>query len=126
MESVSILVLELSFHPILISISIRYGSVPLSLISFQDARSPWISFAQVAIPERVAKILTFPDRVTPHNIEILRSAVRNGTDVHPGANFIIQGGGQQFKKFLKFGDRTVTAEKLRIGDIVERHLRDDE
>lgn len=82
--------------------------------------------AQVAIPERVAKILTFPDRVTPHNIEILRSAIRNGTDVHPGANFIIQGGGQQFKKFLKFGDRTMTAEKLRIGDIVERHLRDDE
>ena len=78
------------------------------------------------MPERVAKILTFPDRVTPHNIETLRSAVRNGTDVHPGANFILQGGQEQFKKFLKFGDREAMADRLRVGDIVERHLKDDE
>lgn len=89
---------------------------------------PTLTFlpAQVAVPERVCKILTFPDRVTPHNIEVLRAAVRNGTEVHPGANFILQGGQEQFKKFLKFGDKEFMADKLRVGDVVERHLRDNE
>jgi DNA-directed RNA polymerase III subunit RPC1 len=68
--------------------------------------------------------------VTDHNIEILRKAVRNGVEVHPGANFIVSGSstgaGAGFKKFLKFGDREAAAAQLRIGDIVERHLRDDE
>jgi DNA-directed RNA polymerase III subunit RPC1 len=84
------------------------------------------AFAQVAVPERVCKILTYPERVTTHNISRLRQAVRNGTDVHPGANFINQGGDSGIKKFLKFGDREFMAEKLRVGDVVERHLRDDE
>lgn len=87
---------------------------------------PNLQIDQVAVPERVAKILTFPDRVTPHNIEVLKAAVRNGTDAHPGANFILQGGQEQFKKFLKFGDREAMADRLRVGDIVERHLKDDE
>lgn len=78
------------------------------------------------MPERVAKILTYPDRVTDQNIEVLRRAVRNGNDVHPGANFILQGGESGFKKFLKFGDKEMMAEKLRVGDVVERHLRDNE
>lgn len=87
---------------------------------------PNLNIDQVAVPERVAKILTFPDRVTPHNIEKLRSAVRNGTDIHPGANFISSGGPTGFKKFLKFGDKEAMAARLSVGDIVDRHLRDDE
>lgn len=71
-------------------------------------------------------ILTYPDRVTDHNIETLRKAVRNGNDVHPGANFIVSGSATGFKKFLKFGDREQAAAQLRVGDIVERHLRDNE
>ncbi|POY73995.1 putative DNA-directed RNA polymerase [Rhodotorula taiwanensis] len=86
---------------------------------------PNLMIDQVAVPERVAKILTYPERVTPHNIERLRQAVRNGTEVHPGANFINQGG-DGTKKFLKFGDRDWLADKLRIGDVVERHLRDND
>lgn len=46
--------------------------------------------------------------------------------MHPGANFINQGGDTGLKKYLKFGDREFMADKLRIGDVVERHLRDDE
>ncbi|KAI5480363.1 DNA-directed RNA polymerase III subunit RPC1 [Pseudohyphozyma bogoriensis] len=87
---------------------------------------PNLELDQIAVPERVAKILTFPDRVTNHNIEVLRSAVRNGNDVWPGANFILQGGESGFKKFLKFGDKNAMAERLQIGDVVERHLRDDD
>ncbi|KAK4700233.1 DNA-directed RNA polymerase III subunit RPC1, partial [Phenoliferia sp. Uapishka_3] len=87
---------------------------------------PNLQIDQVAVPERVAKILTYPDRVTDQNIEVLRNAVRNGNDVHPGANFILQGGESGFKKFLKFGDKQMMAEKLRVGDVVERHLRDND
>lgn len=113
-------VLELSSLPIQISRLTR--SVPPSLTDDHNT-DPCL---QVAIPERVAKILTYPDRVTHHNIEVLRKAVRNGNDVHPGANFILQGGDSGFKKFLKFGDKQMMAERLRVGDVVERHLTDGE
>ncbi|CAF4190159.1 unnamed protein product, partial [Rotaria magnacalcarata] len=49
--------------------------------------------------------------------------VRNGPDIHPGANFIINPKTEQ-KKFLKYGDRNDLASKLRYGDIVERHMID--
>lgn len=43
---------------------------------------------QVGIPILMAKILTFPERVSNHNIERLRHAVRNGTIKYPGAKHI--------------------------------------
>ncbi|KAF8628167.1 hypothetical protein AX17_006037 [Amanita inopinata Kibby_2008] len=82
---------------------------------------PNLRIDEVAIPERVAKILTYPERVTPHNIKFLRRAVRNGTDIHPGANYVARGDN---KKFLRFGNRNAIAENLSIGDIVERHIID--
>jgi DNA-directed RNA polymerase III subunit RPC1 len=36
----------------------------------------------------MAKVLTFPERVNRYNIERLRKLIRNGPDVHPGANFV--------------------------------------
>lgn len=45
---------------------------------------------EVAIPVHVAKIMTYPEKVNNANIELMRKLVRNGCDVHPGANFIIQ------------------------------------
>ena len=44
----------------------------------------------MAVPDHVAKILTYPERVNKANIELLRKLVQNGTDKHPGANFIQQ------------------------------------
>ena len=38
----------------------------------------------------VAKILTYPERVTKNNIELMKQLVINGADTHPGANFIEQ------------------------------------
>ena len=84
---------------------------------------PNLRIYEVAIPERVAKILTYPERVTSHNIDMLKRAVRNGCDVHPVANFVTAGN-SGFKKFLKFGNRTAIADSLRVGDIVERHIID--
>ena len=41
---------------------------------------------QVAVPVRITKILTYPERVTAHNVELLQEAVRRGTEEHPGAD----------------------------------------
>ncbi|KAF8629635.1 hypothetical protein AX15_003368 [Amanita polypyramis BW_CC] len=82
---------------------------------------PNLRIDEVAVPERVAKILTYPERVTPHNVEFLRHAVRNGPDIHPGANYVARGDN---KKFLRFGNRNIIAEGLSIGDTVERHIVD--
>ncbi|CAD6583201.1 MAG: hypothetical protein CYPHOPRED_002256 [Cyphobasidiales sp. Tagirdzhanova-0007] len=85
---------------------------------------PNLRIDEVAVPQRVAKVLTFPDRVTPHNIDYLRDAVINGVDVWPGANFATVAAMGGYKRFLKFGKRDQMAAQLAIGDIVERHLRD--
>ncbi|KAF8644329.1 hypothetical protein AX16_008537 [Volvariella volvacea WC 439] len=82
---------------------------------------PNLRIDEVAVPERVAKILTYPERVTPHNMEVLRKAIRNGPDVHPGANYVARG---DSKKYLKFGNRNLIADTLAIGDVVERHVVD--
>ena len=84
---------------------------------------PNLRIDEVAVPERVAKILTYPERVTAHNIDMLKRAIRNGCDVHPGANYVTAGS-NGFKKYLKFGNRAAIADGLRIGDIVERHVID--
>lgn len=84
---------------------------------------PNLRIDEVAVPERVAKILTYPERVTSFNIDTLRKAVRNGCDIHPGANYVTAGG-NGFKKYLKFGNRGMIADGLKFGDIVERHIID--
>jgi DNA-directed RNA polymerase III subunit RPC1 len=86
---------------------------------------PNLSIEQVAVPILVAKNLTYPEKVTRYNIEKLRRLVENGTEVWPGANYVIKKG-SDFKLFLKFGDRRRTAENLQIGDVVERHLEDND
>lgn len=96
---------------------------------------PNLSITEVAVPDRVAKILTYPERVTAYNIERLRQAVANGPDVHPGANYLTAGAGvgagggpsaMGYKRSLKFGDREKMVSNLRVGDVVERHLVDGE
>ncbi|KAG0057284.1 hypothetical protein BGZ83_000074 [Gryganskiella cystojenkinii] len=84
---------------------------------------PNLRIDQVAVPELVAKNLTYPERVTPHNIARLRKAISNGSDVHPGANYVTLSA-TNLKKSLKFGDRTRVVSELQVGDIVERHLND--
>ena len=55
-----------------------------------------------------------------HNIEKLRKRVKNGMNVHPGANFVLfKAGGKQY---LKYGDRKRVSHELKYGDVVERHL----
>ncbi|CAG2063709.1 unnamed protein product, partial [Timema podura] len=84
---------------------------------------PNLRIEQVGVPVHVAKILTYPERVNKANLSLMKQLVKNGPDVHPGANFVEQRG-VAFKKFLKFTNRSKVAQELRPGDIVERHLRD--
>lgn len=85
---------------------------------------PNLSVEQVGIPEAVAKNLTVPEKVNSFNRNFLRSLVGNGVDIWPGANFVISKDdkGKEFKRFLKFSKN----KDLKIGDIVERHLMNDD
>lgn len=84
---------------------------------------PNLGIDQVAVPQLVAKNLTYPERVNSTNIGAMREAVENGPAVWPGANAIVKKDGG-FKQNLRFGNRPKAAEDLQIGDIVERHLVD--
>uniref|UniRef100_A0A182WAV4 DNA-directed RNA polymerase subunit n=1 Tax=Anopheles minimus TaxID=112268 RepID=A0A182WAV4_9DIPT len=84
---------------------------------------PNLMIHQVGVPDRVAKILTFPEKVNSANIGRMRDLIRNGTEKHPGANYVQQKG-SAFKKYLAYGNRDKVAQDLKCGDIVERHLID--
>jgi DNA-directed RNA polymerase III subunit RPC1 len=49
---------------------------------------PNLSIEQVALPELIAKKMTYPERVFQHNIEKMREHIRNGPSKWPGANQI--------------------------------------
>ncbi|WVZ04486.1 hypothetical protein V8G54_025292 [Vigna mungo] len=83
---------------------------------------PNLKISEVAIPILMAHILTYPERVTHHNIEKLRQCVRNGPDKYPGARMLRRDGGHSWS--LKVLCRKRAADELRIGDIVDRHLED--
>ncbi len=76
------------------------------------------------IPIYIAKNLTYPERANRYNIEKLRGLIRNGPDIHPGANFVEAADGN--KMLLQYANRKKVAEELQIGDIVERHLENDD
>uniref|UniRef100_A0A1J3HYB5 DNA-directed RNA polymerase subunit n=1 Tax=Noccaea caerulescens TaxID=107243 RepID=A0A1J3HYB5_NOCCA len=46
---------------------------------------PYIAVNDIGIPPVFALKLTYPERVTPWNVEKLRQAIINGPDIHPGA-----------------------------------------
>lgn len=84
---------------------------------------PNLKVNEVGVPMRVAMTMTYPERVSRYNKKKLQELVRNGPNVHPGANLIRMGDGS-FVKSLAFGDREKIAKTLREGDVVERHMED--
>ena len=88
---------------------------------------PNLSIEQVAVPQLVAKNLTYPERVNHANIEKLRERVINGPNVWPGAQGIIKKDGAKYN--LKIGTESLRerhAGGLEHGDVVERHLEDND
>jgi DNA-directed RNA polymerase III subunit RPC1 len=43
---------------------------------------------EVIIPIYIAKNLTYPERVNQHNILKMKQLIKNGPEVHPGANYV--------------------------------------
>ena len=86
---------------------------------------PNISLDELGVPIKIATNITFPEIVTPFNIDKLSKLVRNGRDIYPGANFVypLQSleSGKKSKIDLRYRKKSV---KLHYGDIVERHIID--
>lgn len=83
---------------------------------------PNIEIFQVVVPRAMAKILTFPEKVTRFNRNYLQRLVINGPFEHPGANFVEFSEGTKIA--LNYAKRNEIANSLKIGDVVERHLSD--
>ncbi|XP_057978200.1 DNA-directed RNA polymerase III subunit 1 [Malania oleifera] len=84
---------------------------------------PNLKITEVAIPILMAKILTYPERVSHHNIEKLRQCVRNGPQKYPGAKSIRYPEDGSMR-LLMFSSRKRAADELKFGCIVDRHLED--
>ena len=84
---------------------------------------PNIGIDELGVPIKIAMSLTFPERVTPFNINKLMKFVRNGRDTYPGANYVwpskTLSNGKRFPIDLRYRKKDI---KLHYGDIVERHL----
>lgn len=84
---------------------------------------PNLRVDQVAVPELVAKNMTYPERATRYNLDKLRERILNGNNKWPGCNMVIKKG-STFKTMLKYGNLKLIADGLQEGDIVERHIED--
>ncbi|KAJ3088162.1 DNA-directed RNA polymerase II subunit rpb1 [Quaeritorhiza haematococci] len=84
---------------------------------------PNLEIDQLGVPRSIARNLTFPERVTPYNIEKLQEFVRNGPTEHPGAKYVIRDNGERID--LRYSKRGGDIH-LQYGYIVERHLLNDD
>ncbi len=84
---------------------------------------PNLDINEVGVPLHIATRLTLPDIVTERNMEEMKKLVLNGPYRHPGALYIIRPDNKRIR--LEFvTDRTIVAESLEPGFVVERHLKD--
>ena len=84
---------------------------------------PNIDLSEVGVPEAVATKLTIPEIVTDWNIEKLKKLVINGPSQFPGVNYITRPDGVKIRlDFVE--DRSLIADSLEIGFLIERHLMD--
>ena len=83
---------------------------------------PSLDIDQLGVPIKIAMKITFPEVVTPYNIDELQERVNNGPRNYPGANFVFQSNDRHGQaRVLEFMKGNL---KLKYGDIVERHLVD--
>ena len=86
---------------------------------------PNIRLDQVVVPRLMAMTLTFPEHCNQYNRDYLRSLIINGPEKHPGAVSVTLGRTKE-KVMLKYANRLDVAKRLQPGDIVERHLVDND
>uniref|UniRef100_A0A6M2DJ97 DNA-directed RNA polymerase subunit n=1 Tax=Xenopsylla cheopis TaxID=163159 RepID=A0A6M2DJ97_XENCH len=84
---------------------------------------PNLRIDQVGVPRSIAQNMTFPELVTPFNIERMQELVRRGNSQYPGAKYIVRDNGERID--LRFHPKPSDLH-LQCGYKVERHLRDDD
>ncbi|KAG0175078.1 DNA-directed RNA polymerase II subunit rpb1 [Apophysomyces sp. BC1021] len=84
---------------------------------------PNLALDQVGVPRSIARNLTYPEIVTPYNIDKLQALVRNGPLEHPGAKYVIRDNGERID--LRYRKRAGEIP-LQYGYKVERHINDDD
>lgn len=84
---------------------------------------PNIALDELGVPQEIAMNLTKPEKVTPYNRDRLMSYIRNGPAKYPGAKSVeLKDDKKKYSlKFVK-----ADAIDLKEGDIVHRHLIDDD
>ncbi len=82
---------------------------------------PKLELNEVGVPLLIAMELTVPERVTEWNIDWLKTFIKNGPKVYPGANYVLDG---TKKKKISLETQEVILQELVPGQIVERHLLD--
>lgn len=87
---------------------------------------PSLDINQLGVPIKIAMNLTFPEVVTPYNIDQMQNLVRNGRYNYPGANFVFPLSQYDQQGKISIIDLRYRKEEvvLKYGDIVERHLVD--
>lgn len=84
---------------------------------------PNIETNEIGIPPFIAQKLTFPEPVTPHNIEKLRRAVINGPRTYPGASHVESDDGKITNlEYLPLERRTALANTLLTPDATQTRL----
>ena len=82
---------------------------------------PNLRIDQVGVPRSIAQNLTFPEIVTPFNIDKMQALVRRGNSQYPGAKYIIRDTGERID--LRYHPKSSDLH-LQNGYRVERHVRD--
>lgn len=83
---------------------------------------PNLRIDEVCVPRHQAAILSFPEKVTQHNIEQMRCLVMRGP-VWPGANQLIRGGGAEVFVLRASRRRDQLAKQLEVGSTAA-HVRE--
>ncbi|XP_049853446.1 DNA-directed RNA polymerase II subunit RPB1 [Schistocerca gregaria] len=82
---------------------------------------PNLRIDQVGVPRSIAQNMTFPEIVTPFNIDKMQELVRRGNSQYPGAKYIVRDNGERID--LRFHPKSSDLH-LQCGYKVERHVRD--
>lgn len=83
---------------------------------------PKIDINEVGVPQRMAKKLTVPERVTEWNVDHLKQFIERGPDEYPGSNYVIRPDGR--RKRITDETKEQLLEELQPGFVIERHLMD--
>ena len=84
---------------------------------------PSLDISEVGVPVAVAKRLSIPEKYSKLNAKFLNELVINGSEVHPGANYVIRPDGVKIRlDYVE--DKQALVDSLEDGFVIERHLID--